>query len=84
MARSPNQKLKTLILQKTLLERTDEEHPMTVKELIDTLAAWDVTAERKSIYDDLEALRAFGLDIQSRKARRRAGSWGSGPSSCRS
>ena len=57
MARSPNQKLKTLILQKTLLERTDEEHPMTVKELIDTLAAWDVTAERKSIYDDLEALR---------------------------
>ena len=69
MARSPNQKLKTLILQKTLLERTDEEHPMTVKELIDTLAAWDVTAERKSIYDDLEALRAFGLDIQSRKGK---------------
>ena len=31
MARSPNQKLKTLILQKTLLERTDEEHPMTVR-----------------------------------------------------
>ena len=69
MARSPNQKLKTLILQKTLLERTDEEHPRTVKELIDTLAAWDVTAERKSIYDDLEALRAFGLDIQSRKGK---------------
>ena len=70
MARSPNQKLKTLILQKTLLEHTDEEHPMTVTGAHRHAGGLEaVTAERKSIYDDLEALRAFGLDIQSRKGK---------------
>lgn len=69
MARGANQKLKPLILQKVLLERTDEDHPMTVKELIAALEPWGVSAERKSIYDDMEALREFGLDVQSRKGK---------------
>ena len=69
MARGANQKLKPLILQKVLLERTDEDHPMAVKELIAALEPWGVTAERKSIYDDMEALREFGLDVQSRKGK---------------
>ena len=69
MAKASGQKLKTLVLQQVLLERTDEDHPMTVKELIAALAPWGVTAERKSIYDDMEVLRAFGLDVQSRKGK---------------
>ena len=33
MARSANQKLKLLTLQALLLERSDEEHPLTTEEL---------------------------------------------------
>ncbi|WP_186565259.1 helix-turn-helix transcriptional regulator [Lawsonibacter celer] len=69
MARSSNQKLKLLALRQILLERTDEDHPLTVPELIDALEQQDISAERKSIYDDMEALRTFGLDVLSRKGK---------------
>lgn len=69
MAKGANQKLKALILQRTLLEQTDEDHPMTVQELIAVLSQWNVKAERKSIYDDMAALQTFGLDVQSRKGK---------------
>ena len=78
MPRSANQKLKLLCLCRILWERTDEDHPLTVPELIQALEAWDIKAERKSIYDDMEALRTLGMDVQSRKESPRAGSWGSG------
>ncbi|HOP12166.1 MAG TPA: WYL domain-containing protein [Oscillospiraceae bacterium] len=64
MPRSNNQKLKILYLMKLLLERTDEDHPLTMQQLLTELEAKGVTAERKSIYDDLETLRLFGLDVQ--------------------
>ncbi len=63
MAKSSNQKLKLLCLKQLLEERADEAHPLSTQALIDGLAAWDISAERKSIYDDLEALRHFGLDV---------------------
>ena len=69
MPKSVNQKLKPLILQKILTEQSDEEHPVTVPELIETLGSWGVSAERKSVYSDLEALRDFGMDIQCRKGK---------------
>ena len=69
MPRSTNQKLKLLCLSRILWERTDEDHPMTVAQLIDALEEWDIKAERKSIYDDMEALRVFGLDVQNRKGK---------------
>lgn len=69
MAKSPNQKLKLLHLYKILSTRSDEEHPFTVQELIAELSRHDIKAERKSIYDDMEALRSFGLDVQSRKGK---------------
>jgi len=63
MSRSPNQKLKLLYLMRILLEKTDEAHPITVAQMIAMLAQHDIHAERKSIYDDLESLRLFGLDV---------------------
>ena len=69
MAKSANQKSKLLYLSKILLEQTDEDHPITVPEMIQELAKRDIKAERKSIYDDLETLSLFGLDVQSRKGR---------------
>lgn len=69
MARSANQKLKCLYLRQFLLENTDEAHPVTVSQMIDYLARHDITAERKSIYDDIDGLRSYGLDIEYRKAQ---------------
>lgn len=61
--KSSQQKLKLLYLTKILMERTDEEHPMTVNEIIDSLALCGISAERKSIYDDVECLSQFGIDV---------------------
>lgn len=63
MARSPYQKLKPLYIMNYLLQNSDEEHPVTMKQIIEHLDAQGISAERKSVYDDLEALRVFGLDI---------------------
>ena len=69
MAKSSNQKLKLLYLLKMLEEKTDEENTMTINEMIAELDLYGITAERKSIYDDLEALRHYGLDIAIRKSK---------------
>ncbi len=63
MPKSSNQKLKALYLARIFAENTDATHAMTVKELIDALAAYEIRAERKSLYDDIEMLRVFGMDI---------------------
>lgn len=63
MAKTSKQKSKLLYLMRILLEQTDEAHPMTVQQMIDELARYDIRAERKSVYDDLEVLKTYGLDI---------------------
>ena len=60
-----NQKLKLLYLAQILLDKTDDDHTLTVPEMISELAKQGISAERKSIYDDLENLKLFGLDICS-------------------
>ena len=64
-----NQKLKMMYLAKLLMERTDEEHVLTVPEMIQALSALGISAERKSIYDDLSCLELFGLDICTKKSK---------------
>lgn len=63
MPKGTNQKLKLLFLMQILQERTDDNHGLTMQEIIDALQACDVTAERKSIYTDIELLNQWGLDI---------------------
>ncbi|MDO4733091.1 MAG: WYL domain-containing protein [Bacillota bacterium] len=62
--KNAGQKLKILYLMKILQEQTDEEHKLSMPQLIEELARLGLRAERKSIYDDLEALRSFGLDVE--------------------
>lgn len=64
-----HQKLKLLYLLKILLEQTDEEHFLTVPQMIAELSKVGISAERKSIYDDLEYLKLFGIDICSTKTK---------------
>ena len=63
MAKGNNQKLKIIYLMKILLEKTDEEHSITMTEILAALESYGISAERKSIYSDIENLRVFGMDI---------------------
>ncbi|NCA68236.1 MAG: WYL domain-containing protein [Clostridia bacterium] len=64
MPRSSNHKLKLLYLTKILTEKTDAAHPLTLTEIQSYLEGYDIYAERKSLYDDFEALRRFGADVE--------------------
>lgn len=46
-----------------LLKHSDEDHPVSTRDIIDYLSENEIRAERKSIYDDLNALERFGFDI---------------------
>lgn len=63
-----NQKLKMLYLSRLFMEQTDDEHGLTMPEIIEKLAAQGVNADRKTLYLDLEELRRYGLDIISTQA----------------
>lgn len=69
MPKSANQKLKLLYLVKILEEQSDEEHCLSAQALIDELAAYGISAERKSVYNDIAQLIDFGYDIVLVKAK---------------
>lgn len=70
MSKGTNQKLNLLYLTKIFREQTDEEHMLTIAEIIEKLSAYDVSADRKTLYTDFEELRHFGLDIISQQIGR--------------
>ena len=59
-----NIKLKPLYLLDIFREMTDERHRMTVPELLEELQRRGITAERKGIYRDIDALIQYGADIK--------------------
>ena len=73
MARSAYQKLKPLYIMNYLLQNSDEDHLVSMSHLIEHLAAHGIPSERKSVYDDIEALRVFGLDIVQGGSGKNAG-----------
>lgn len=69
MSKGANQKQKLLYIQKFLQEKTDENHGVTVNEIINYLEKNDISAERKSIYTDIKTLQDFGMDIEKCKSK---------------
>lgn len=69
MTKSSNQKLKVLYLLNTMKELTDDDHGLTLPQILEELAKYGIKAERKSIYGDFEALRDFGLTIEKRTGK---------------
>ncbi len=67
MPKGTNQKLKLYYLSKIMLEKTDDQHGLTMPEIQKYLEEYEVTADRKSLYDDLETLKVLGYDIISGK-----------------
>lgn len=69
MPRSFNQKLKILYLMKFFQEQSDSEHPVSVKDIIQNMEAYGISVERKTVYDDIETLRTFGMKIANRRGK---------------
>ena len=68
MAKSNNQKAKILYLEKMLRE-TGEHRVISMQKILENLEQQGIRAERKSIYDDVEVLRSFGMDIRYTRER---------------
>ncbi|KSV60530.1 helix-turn-helix transcriptional regulator [Acetivibrio ethanolgignens] len=64
MSRGTNQKFKFTYLMKIMQEKTDDEHSLTMPQIMKELEKYDVTAERKSIYADFQDMTdKFGVEI---------------------
>ena len=64
MPRGTNQKFKFTYLMKIMQEKTDDEHSLTMPQIMEELEKYDVTAERKSIYTDFQDMtEKFGVEI---------------------
>lgn len=64
MPKGKNQKFKLYCLVQIMLEQTDEEHYISMPEIIEALAAYDITADRKSLYQDLRDLEKLGIEVE--------------------
>lgn len=64
MAKGKHQKFKLYRLAQIMLEKTDEEHYITMPEIMEELAAYEITADRKSIYADLRDLEELGIEVE--------------------
>ena len=63
MSKSAKQKLKPIYILDILRERSDEENPITAAEICRCLESYGISAERKSVYSDIDALCEYGYDI---------------------
>ncbi len=64
MPKGTNQKFKLYRLAQIMLEKTDDEHYITMPEILSALEAYGVTADRKSIYNDLRDLEVLGIEVE--------------------
>ena len=70
MPKGTNQKLKLIYIIKYLMENTDENHKVTMADILRYLEGYEISAERKSIYADIEAIRNLGIDVVGEKIGR--------------
>lgn len=64
MPKGNNQKFKLYRLAQIMQAQTDDEHYITMPEIMKSLAQYEVTADRKSIYADLRDLSVLGVDVE--------------------
>src|SRR5690554_5457599 len=70
MPKERNQKIKLLCLLDILKNQTDENHHLTTNELIQKLQEIGISAERKTIYQDIECLNSFGYEVLKERTKR--------------
>ena len=70
MSKGKNQKLKLYRLYYYLLRKTDENHSVTMQQIRDELERYDITADRKSLYNDIEETKILGIKVEGRQIGR--------------
>ena len=87
MPKGTNQKFKLYRLAQIMLEQTDDEHYITMPEIKEELARYDITADRKSIYYTVDAIhnaisenrkicfQYFQWNVKKEMELRRDGAW---------
>lgn len=65
MPNNSKSKLKLLYIKQILEDETDAEHGISMTRLIERLNEFDIPAERKGVYRDIQTLRDFGIEIQT-------------------
>ncbi len=63
MAKSENQKQKLFRILEILMRETDEDHGLTINEIISRLEDYGISAERKSLYSDFATLEELGFSV---------------------
>lgn len=48
---------------KVMAEKTDDEHSLTMPQILEELEKYEVSAERKSIYEDFKDMSKLGIDV---------------------
>ena len=71
MSKGTNQKLKLYRLGQIMVQETDDEHGLTIQEIKDKLFEYGITADRKSLYEDLETLEILGITVEKRQDGRK-------------
>lgn len=65
-----DQKLRTLYLMDIMLERTDDDHLLNAIQLCSILEnEYSISADRRTIYSEMEILKKYGLDIIQKKGK---------------
>ena len=63
MESGQNSKRRMYYLIKILMEETDDDHSLSMPEIIERLADYSISTQRKAIYDDLKDLEALKIDV---------------------
>ena len=69
MARNEKQKQKLFRILEMLMRESDDEHGLSINEIIARLSEMGIKAERKSIYDDFSVLEELGFPVSKLAAR---------------
>lgn len=64
MPKGTNQKFKLYRLAQIMLEETDDDHYITMPGIRSALEEYEITADRKSIYNDLRDLEVLGIEVE--------------------
>ena len=67
MPKGKNQKFKLYRLAQIMSEQTDEDHYITMPEIMSALEEYEITADRKGIYEDLKDLEKLGIEIEGER-----------------
>ena len=67
MADPKKQKIKLLKIMEILRRKTDKDHPISTKQLIAELEKLGISADRRTVYSDIETMQGHGYDVHKER-----------------